>query len=102
MEKCPINKTGIRLGLYLIFLQLYDIYMTHTVISFGCTEGNPIVKYFIENFGILGGLILVKFLTICMIIILILYNKKYPLLFLLISYTITLGYVTIINYDIIF
>lgn len=107
MKKYFVNKVNILLGLCLILLQFYDTYMTLTVINLGCTEGNLIVQYFIESFGVFKGLIFVKSLAICMIIMLVIcsekrsYIKKW-LVFLLVIYTVTLGHVTAVNYDIIF
>lgn len=109
MNNILINKTNLMLGISLILLQVYDIYITVLAISLGGinVESNPIVKFFIKNYGVLEGLIFIKLLAICLIVGLVLYNKKINyirklLIVTLTFYIVLLGYMTICNYDILF
>lgn len=44
----------------LILLNIFDIYSTNFLIQQGCTEANKVVNYFIELYGIIDGLLIVK------------------------------------------
>ena len=70
-----LDKTNIRLGFYIILLQICDIIITLLGLNKGATEGNPLVIFFMEQFGILGGLLVIKSIVVIIICSCIIYNK---------------------------
>ena len=64
----------ILLGIYLILLQIYDIIITDTVMSNGGSELNPTVNFFMDKFGVLLGLIIIKIIVVAIVAISVIYS----------------------------
>lgn len=58
----------ILLGIYLIILQVYDAILTNAIILEGGSEINPIVNFFMNTFGTVLGLIIIKAVAIIIIV----------------------------------
>lgn len=109
MKKSIINRTNLMIGISLMLLQVCDAYITLVVVNLVGIDAeiNPVVKFFIKNYGALEGLIIVKLIVFYLVAGLIIYNKKILyirnlLIVALIFYIVLLGYMTINTYDIIF
>lgn len=51
---------NIILFLLLVALNLADIYYTRKILAAGGRELNPLVRWLMEKFGVMGGMVLVK------------------------------------------
>ena len=99
--------TCISLGLCLVALQFYDVWLTLTMIETSKDEVNPIASFFIDYYGTLKGLIYLKLLVIYTIIALVLYGKnsifvRNTLLFAVCFYIFILGGITFLCSDVLF
>lgn len=62
----------------LCIFQWIDITQTYMLIDLGIPEGNPIVQYFIDQFGTLKGMIIIKIIVMLFLLQVMIYtNKKY-------------------------
>ncbi len=59
-----------------ICLQLLDIFTTISFLSSGIQEANPLIKWFMDNFGTAGGLLLSKSLGFIFFIVAISMKKE--------------------------
>ena len=81
MERIKLlDKTNIILGTCIILLQLCDSVITLIGLNKGVTEGNPLVAFFMEQFGVLGGLLFTKGLVVMIVCGFIIYNKNIELI----------------------
>ena len=71
-----LDKTNIRLGFYIILLQICDIIITLLGLNEGATEGNTLVAFFMEQFGVFGGLLVIKTIVVIIVCSCIVYNKS--------------------------
>ena len=71
-----LDKINIKLGICIILLQIYDIIITLLGLNKGATEGNPVIVFFMEQLGVITGLLVVKGVVLVVVISCILYNKN--------------------------
>jgi hypothetical protein len=58
----------------LMCLLAVDTVLTKKILSFGGRELNPLVRWFMERFGIVGGLVLVKVPTVAAALFLLIFG----------------------------
>jgi hypothetical protein len=76
----PLHGSLVKLLIINLLLQAFDGFASYHIISAGVPEENPVVATFIDNWGVMGGLLFSKSLGCALVVLVFMLGKRVQLI----------------------